>query len=138
MNIIKLTQEDINRLYPVVFEKVFGYWQPNQFPQHVIVAMREDELIGFASGFYTHQDVFHIQYVGLAPDHRGRGMTRLFNNVEQHMPARIYTAHIPQGNVIPQRYLLGNGYYVMGIRAVDGILYIEFMKESSDGAVRPD
>ena len=124
-----MTKEEIKEHYRDIFIRVFGRWETEQHPSHVLVVVKDEDVLGFASGYYSHPNTFHIQYCGMTPERRGRGFFKLYRQIEIAFPAKLYTACIPNDNTVPQRCLLKEGYKVLGVRQHEGVLFVEFIKE---------
>jgi hypothetical protein len=124
-----LTQEEITKYYPAIFKQVFGEWDAEQHPTHVVVAELEGELVGFISGYYRTPNTFHLQYGGVTPERRGKGLPRIFKEIETIFPATIYTSYVANTNTVWQRILLKDGYLVVGVRLFGNTLYVEYVKE---------
>jgi len=75
MNIRFLNPGEIDYLYPMLFKEAFGYEDFKQAPTTIIVSeSSKHEIMAFLSGFMLDKYTFYIQYCGIIPQFRKRGI----------------------------------------------------------------
>ena len=100
-----MTVEDLPAVYRLglecydVLDKPYNYWTVREVAEHVeteaglcFVAEAGGEVVGFALGAETYEvleDVGHLEWLAVAPSHRGAGLaTRLIGAVAEALAAR--------------------------------------------------
>ena len=131
MELILLDVEQNEKLAPQLFERVFSHHlDKGIFP--VTVAVKERKIfVGFLSGYPTSRDEFHIQYAGLLPGYRGRGLAKqLFWDTLVLLGYKCYTTITHNQNHDVIFTLLKSGFRIVGTcQDTGGNLLIEWLKE---------
>ena len=92
-----MTVEDLPAVYRLglecydVLDKPYNYWTVREVAEHVETEAG-GEVVGFALGAETYEvleDVGHLEWLAVAPSHRGAGLaTRLIGAVVEALAAR--------------------------------------------------
>jgi hypothetical protein len=121
-----LTGEEKKTVYPVLFEKIFGYKPDKQIPRFVFV---DDKVEGFVSGYLLDKETFYMSWAGHV---KGMlGVRRAFNDLETQLTetgVKYFVARIENTNTVTQRLLMGMRWIPRGCIVTDRI-YIEYYKE---------
>ncbi len=122
--------------YKILFKEVFGYWDANQNPAVVIMVCdpETENPVGFISGFQTHPNTFHLQYGGIIPTERKKLKYKHFlpdtlKGLRETYGTNFFTTIVENDNVSWIKMLIFYGFKIMGVRAMNGKTYVEFLKE---------
>jgi hypothetical protein len=133
-----LTKGEIDVLYPEIFHKVFGSYPDKQVPRSVIVQVRNEEIIGFISGYLINRDTFYVSWGGSTGGFKS--VRNLWKDGELELNAAgvqwlLTTVHNEDTQV--QRMLMGIGFIPRGMKMSEGKIYIEYYKDigETDGGI---
>ena len=59
-----LTPEEINENYNAIYTKIFKAHPTNQIPRTVVVQEKDNEVIGFVSGYLIDRETFYLAWGG--------------------------------------------------------------------------
>ena len=124
-----LTQEEINKVYPVIFEKIFKVPPTNQIPRTVLVQEKDDEIIGFVSGYLIDTETFYMAWGGTVS--KFVQAKKFWDEGEltfKEHGVKWFQTNVENTNTQWQRVLMGMGWIPFGIKATGGKLYIEYYK----------
>jgi L-amino acid N-acyltransferase YncA len=119
--------------YETLFKKIFGYWDSNQRPHYVILAEREDGVIGFVSLTRTHVDTCYLQYAGILKEDRGKQQWNLLEgalNEFKKIGVKYVVARVHNKNHASLIVALKMGWTVIGFRSTtEDKSLVEIIKE---------
>jgi len=125
-----LTPEEINTVYPVIFEKIFKAPPINQIPRTVIVQEKDDEIIGFVSGFLINTETFYMAWGGTVSKFvQAKKFWVEGEAFFKEHGVKWFQTNVENINTQWQRVLMGMGWIPFGVKATGGKLYIEYFKE---------
>lgn len=129
-----LENDEIETVYPKIFEKCFGKNDPFQAPSVVGTCVDDGKIVAFMSGYFTNKIEFYIQYGSIMPEYRNnkKGIEYLRFAVENisNLGARFYITMIPNDNIHAMKIVLDCGFRLIGVRQpTSGILLGEWLKE---------
>ena len=125
-----LTPKEITEQYPIIFEKVFKVPPTNQIPRTVIVQEKDDEIIGFVSGYLIDTETFYLAWGGTVSTFtQARKFWVESEAIFKENGVKWFQTNVENTNTSWQRVLMGMGWIPFGIKATGGKLYIEYFKE---------
>jgi len=125
-----LTPEEINTIYPIIFEKIFKVSPTNQIPRTVLVQEKDNEIIGFVSGYLIDRETFHLAWGGTVSKFvQSRNLWKESEVIFKEHGVKWFQTFVENINTQWQRVLMGMGWIPFGVKATGGKLYIEYFKE---------
>lgn len=126
-----LNSDEIETLYPKLFEEVFGHSDIQQAPSIVVV---EGEIRAFLAGYWHNRNTFYIAHSGVRPKYNGKFLgTKLLRNclryIKENTGVRYFLTMTPNDNVPAIKVLLNTGFKIIGVRQdTNKNLYVEWIK----------
>ena len=125
-----LTPEEINDQYPIIFKKIFKDYPVNQIPRTVIVQEKDNEIIGFVSGYLIDKETFYLAWGGTVSKFvQAKKFWMEGETLFKEHGVKWFQTNVENTNTQWQRVLMGMGWIPFGIKATGGKLYIEYFKE---------
>ena len=124
----KVLNSDQWDIYKELFIKIFNEWDNNQRPQLILLALLEDEPVGFATFIRFQNDTVYLQYVGTLPDKRSIKLYNLIDKVFDYLKTigiKFVTMRVQNNNPVALISAIRKGFiprgYILG--------FVEFVKE---------
>jgi len=125
-----LTPEETNEIYPIIFEKIFKVHPTNHIPRTVVVQEKDDEIIGFVSGYLIDTETFYMAWGGTVSKFvQARKFWEEGEALFKEHGVKWFQTNVENINTQWQRVLMGMGWIPFGVKATGGKLYIEYFKE---------
>ena len=125
-----LTPEEINENYNAIYTKIFKAHPTNQIPRTVVVQEKDNEVIGFVSGYLIDRETFYLAWGGTVSTFtQARKFWTEGEAVFKEQGVKWFQTNVENTNTSWQRVLMGMGWIPFGIKATGGKLYIEYFKE---------
>jgi hypothetical protein len=118
--------------YKEIFTKIFGEWAPNQFPQIVVFAEDDKEIVAFTSFTRIHVNTVYLQYFGTNPDCREIRNHTIFEDIFEFIQdghIEYVAMRVDGGNTEALIAGLNHGFSIVGF--VSG--YVEMIREIKHG-----
>ena len=134
MIIHKYDPEHLVKVYPGMFQSVFGFYQAHRRSDFVLVITDDDnrEVFGFVSCLEHTPKEIHIQFGGLERKHRGMKSLAILRRILSRLHSTGYkwiTMIVENTNAAMIRLALKEGFIIHGVRvATDHTTYVEMIK----------
>ena len=132
LSIQKLSYEQAEGLYPLLYRQVSQGGDPTHQPAFVYIGQKEGNYVGFMACYRHNIETAYIQYAGFLPEYQGYPVVPFLKQALAyvHEEFRYILALIQNDNVRALRVAMACGFKIIGIRqATDKTLLVELLKE---------
>jgi len=131
--IVKIRYEQIQDIYPKLYEEIFHGMENQHIPHFVYVGFKNNEYVGFVSGISNRKDHVEIHYAGYTDKFKGFQAPNNFKEVLRfiHKEYEYCTIRISNENVPALKVAMKAGFRIFGIRLVDTYVWVELLSKKS-------
>ncbi|MHA2383768.1 MAG: GNAT family N-acetyltransferase [Candidatus Thorarchaeota archaeon] len=134
MKLRRMTQEELSDTYPILFQKIFGYYDSDQLIDFAVICEEDDgSIVGFASFRFFKKTTVHLHYTGIMPEYQRKAYWSVMENICKWLTEQgitRVTGKVDQMNIPALMGALKLGWYVYGTeRGSDKDLLINIAKK---------
>ena len=135
LEIVKVYYNNIEDLYPELFEEIFKCYDQKQIPALVYLVFYKKDYIGFLSAYMQNMETLYIQYAGYVDKYKGYQTLNFFREILKfiHKDYKKINCRITRDNIPALKMALSAGMKIFGIRMIENTIFVEFEKERENG-----